>query len=98
MTRERSEIKTEEIVLYHGSLNELNSRDPKEQYRFAKEKCFETTNDHYSIDDECVNDVREEGYAGLVNCKVTYFTGHYAEIKTCLQGTPIVRISSPKQA
>jgi hypothetical protein len=32
----------EEIVLYHGSLAELNSRDPNKQYRFVDTRSYVT--------------------------------------------------------
>lgn len=87
----------DDIVLYHGSLAELNSRDPGRQYRFAEDLEFvsralryrENLSEMYDLFRE---ELREKGYDGLVN-KTLLVTGDTLYLcKIVVEGTPIVRV------
>ena len=79
-----------EVVLYHGSLAELNSRNPNRQYEFARDLSFMHVKG--AFDESLEDGMRKSGYDGLVNFTETGETG-----ERTTQGTPIVRKKySPK--
>lgn len=97
MTGER---KVENVVLYHGSLAELNSRDPNRQYTFADRLSFRHGPDnflyHNIFFEGLIEKLREKGYAGIVNRKTSHSVensrngGGVASLM--VEGTPIVRV------
>ena len=79
-----------EIVLYHGSLEELNSRDPSKQFKFARElEFFSQPKERYDgrWREYVANDLRKQGYNGLVNVRQSCFSSY-----VMLEGTPIIRV------
>ena len=83
----------DEIVLYHGSLAELNSRDPNMQYRFADELSF--TSDYHDNYHSIRKELLDKGYDGIVNRKTR---GLYVFIFNLfkVEGTPIIKIDKGK--
>ena len=89
----------EEVIIYHGSLQELNSRDQNKQYEFVKEESF--ISGVYDKMDEGIiyrhkiaREISTKGYDGLVNSRTIIFS----EEETCdlrflyiIEGTPIKR-------
>jgi len=94
--------RVEDVKLYHGSLNELNSRDPKRQYKFAKEPTILLVHDivrSSQIESRFKNDLFERGYDGIVNRKTTpyfykgdFYLSHIS--KVFVEGTPAKLVGS----
>jgi len=82
----KNKTREEELVLYHGTLEELNSRDPNKQYKFA-EKLHLILSQYAILDKKPLDRLREEGYDGLVN----FIEMENRDHRT-IQGTPINRI------
>jgi len=85
------------VVLYHGSLQELNSRNPSEQYRFSDKSMGFISGEYFwnnSWFENISNELRENGYDGIVNRKTCF--GRLGIIDTSpvarVEGTPIVRV------
>jgi|SRR3989344_3288537 len=73
----------DEVVLYHGSLAELNSRrDKAQQFKFADKLTFKS-HYHHRLE-ELYRDLgkilRENGYDGLVNMQT--IAGNFSPINT----------------
>lgn len=99
--------KVEDIVLYHGSLTELNSRNHQRQYEFAPELTFRSI--PCSVGDVDIyrpkkerdvplplegikRELLEKGYSGLVNMRTIMFNKyHYFAV----EGTPIIEKVAP---
>ena len=88
----------EEIVLYNGSLEELNSRDLNKQYTFAKEPYFmsEFYEDKPGTSRLFSNILAEKNYAGLVNMRtitsdIDDSDKSWKARFVAIEGTPIVR-------
>ncbi len=89
--------------VYHGSLEELNSRDRDIQYRFADNDCFFSK---IYLDEEFRRGVAEElsqlGFDGLVNVRtniIPFMTLPSSGQRNILchrsmEGTPIVRVKN----
>lgn len=95
----------EDIFLYHGSLDELNSRDPAKQYKFAEELEFfslhSITGNIRMVDVKVGNwynqkikeELRRRGYDGLVNKNLLVISSDGANYSIITaEGTPIVRV------
>jgi hypothetical protein len=86
------ETQREEIVLYHGSLEELNSRGKDKQYKFANKHRFSYDDWSWRRDEEILKQVlAEEGYDGLVNMRTSVRNVFFLPIPF-FEGTPIIRI------
>ena len=86
----------EEIVLYHGSLDELNSRNPDRQYRLADQESFvHECSNHTNYRDSCEvtrSLLRKEGHDGIVNRRTSHSIRSDHFVKYLIEGTPIVRV------
>ncbi len=80
------------IVLYHGSLEELNSRDPNKQYRFAEELSYVSSKPKFIEDIDNVEEITSNGWDGLVNKRCFSFPS--SSIIGYLEGTPIIRVEN----
>lgn len=98
----------DDIVLYHGSLEELNSRDPDKQYRFAPLTEFISSeyrantyiNGGGFIEDllseareQIIKEIFNKDFDGLVNAK-TILYGKYTDSSTMMriEGTPVIKV------
>jgi len=91
-------MKPEDVILYHGSLEELNSRDPSGDIRY----CFSPIEEFVSerqvgepTDPKETIKIREEilgrGFHGLVNRKTLWSDWTYSGSKSFrIEGTPIM--------
>ncbi|MBI2449277.1 hypothetical protein HYV49_03185 [Candidatus Pacearchaeota archaeon] len=86
--------KIEDIVLYHGSLAELNSRDSEKQYRFAEALFF--ISDKVDRNKQLKEQLSTIGYDGLVNMKTSIVSIHFVlsgeSTYYRVEGTPILRV------
>lgn len=90
----------EDIVLYHGSLEELNSRNPEKQYRIAEEDFFITDFEelgfiHQDPYQSIKKQIQKKDYIGLVNARSiirieSNFGGAHMRFFG-MEGTPIIR-------
>ena len=86
----------DDVVLYHGTLEELNRRNPPErQYEFVPDVySFITHSDPESFKSK----VLERGFDGLVNRKTSLsYIGdaYHSESRYLLEGTPIMLVKIP---
>ncbi len=82
------------IILYHGSLEQLNSRSPDEQYESAEELSFCSEYTYSSREDdvgELEKEIQNKGFDGIVDLKYKpeRTVGHRAFFN--VEGTPIVK-------
>ena len=92
---------TEEVVLYHGSLAELNGRSSEEQYAFADKRVFVSNSSRIDDLPNTVRDQLGEDGLGLVNARIFYsgqvILGRFPSDKNehgfRMEGTPIARVS-----
>jgi len=93
---------TQKIVLYHGSLEELNSRNPNEQYEFHNKYGSYISTDFFYNNQwsrRISGQILADGYAGLINRRTNFILRGlitqflYANV----EGTPIVRKEKPKE-
>ena len=84
----------DDIVLYHGSLTELNSRDPTKQYTFAKGESlildFSTKTSPDNVENLAKAVIKGRGCDGLVNKRISCFSAK--EDRCIIEGTPIVKV------
>ncbi len=87
----------EDIIIYHGSLAELNSRNPDKQYQFAEELFFiSEAQPEYSdyLTKSYKEIIKEElvrkKYNGLVNARTMAIAGIRLD-KYRIEGTPILK-------
>ena len=75
-----------DVVLYHGSLNELNSRakDNVERYRFSPAASF--ISGFYKYDAEIRDELCRLNLAGIVNRKTLF---NKDNSRMAVEGTPI---------
>ena len=98
----------EDIVLYHGSLEELNSRDYRKQYSLAKEETFllSGTIAYYSNSDLNLSAIKEfyfkvrqdlckQLFLGIVNMKTSFLNSPKLDsiLHVIVEGTPITKRS-----
>jgi hypothetical protein len=89
----------DEVVLYHGSLEELNSRDSDKQYRFTKNNSYISSN---YVDETLIRDISNEilklGFSGIVNARTISKTDIRENLISYttyrMEGTPIVRVDN----
>jgi len=87
------ETQREEIVLYHGSLEELNSRDQDKRYKFANKHRFSYDDWSWRRDGETLKQaLAEKGYAGLVNMRTSIRNILFVLPIPFFEGTPIIRV------
>tara|TARA_Y100000310_G_scaffold264108_1_gene274654 strand:- start:163 stop:429 length:267 start_codon:yes stop_codon:yes gene_type:complete len=87
---------TNQIMIYNGPLEELNSRNPEEQYKFAKSTIFfsKPYNAMY-ISDRLNSELSKEGLDGIVNAQFSYYfskPGAASTTKVRVSGTPILKV------
>lgn len=103
-----TENKEKLAMLYHGSLEELNSRMPKDiRYRYAFAEDVGTV--AYLVFgygrkgltlalDEVERRVLEDGFAGLVNRRTSHsFSEGPHGLSLLVEGTPIVRVTGREE-
>jgi len=94
-----AETEFEDIRLYHGSLEELNSKDLNRQYKLCDQDFFITDFENLAFFkekpyEEIKKQVQKRSYDGLINVrsiiKIEYINGihmrHFG-----MEGTPIVK-------
>ena len=93
-------MRDNEIVLYNGSLNELNSRDDNVQYSFVTEREFVSNvyrikyDNSTTIERKVKDELRNLEYDGVVNKRTIIFARNMLwEIPAegIIEGTPIKR-------
>lgn len=95
----------EKIVLYHGSLGELNARSPIEQYKPATTReFFQIWKDDSRFERDALakflsqikENIFKKGFSGLVNVRTSYSQVHYYSTPSqhyfFMEGTPIVKV------
>lgn len=104
MANDETIPRIEEIVLYNGSLVELNSRNPEEQYDFAAEPSFiygpfvtdgSPSRGHDLFLKGARKELIQQERDGLVNAvlSISYTSGYGGSYSTeMISGTPIVRV------
>ncbi|MEN9626730.1 MAG: hypothetical protein RL557_1058 [archaeon] len=89
-----------DIILYHGSLNELNERT-NGQYTFAQDSSFVSLPGKYQsverMEHEIKRQLAKKDYHGLVNRRTTAVSEDgRAWVSGFIEGTPIVRVNIRK--
>jgi len=88
------------LILYHGSLQELNSRNPNEQYKFGEHPFFNSEFYPYTNFSLWASQIAEKlhskGYDGLVNRR-TIFRDVFSlealpQLHAAVEGTPVMRV------
>jgi|WetSurMetagenome_2_1015567.scaffolds.fasta_scaffold130867_2 hypothetical protein len=84
----------DKIVMYHGSLDELNSRNPDDQYEFAEKLSMVLAG--YPLDNEdwtkwMQMQIKGKGYDGIVNRRTIITIENLTEYAR-VEGTPIIRV------
>ena len=96
-TRMTIDISVQGIVLYRGSLEELNSRSQDKKYTFADSSFyFDKVTGEINIKPGgnvswLKSELKDAGYDGLVNVILSEdLGGHGVNPSTTIQGTPVV--------
>ena len=94
-----TEEKLEKIVIYHGSLAELNSRDENhKKYRFTEQEFFiseryeEIDEEDITYDKRIAKEILNKEYDGLVNARTIVIAQESAMDLYKIEGTPIKRM------
>ena len=93
----QNEQRKQEVILYHGSLVELNSRDPRNQYKIVG-RSYINSGIPFTNNENFVNSVGEdlrrekENWIGLINLRtVPHETLGSNRIMMHIEGTPIAK-------
>lgn len=82
-----------DIVLYHGSLAELNSRyHRQEQYELGREVYYISSDfDEENFERKAKTEIKNLGYLGIVNCRTLFCGSRDFSDFYRVEGTPIVK-------